>query len=83
MDNNGWIGIARQLTYFLSIVGADKDEDGRYLIGNGSVTSFMGVGGENADVVVDGEAVYFVDGRQCNLAAGLRGTSYGMGVKVF
>jgi hypothetical protein len=81
-NHEGWIGIYRQLLYFLNVVGADKDAKGRPIV-RGGISLFLGIENENNDVVVSGDAEYFVDGRACNLAAGLRSTSYGVGVKVF
>lgn len=71
----------RQLTYYLSVVGCDRDEEGRYCV-DGSISTFMGMHGENAEVVVGGDAVYYVDRQPKNLAAGLKSTSYGTAVKV-
>jgi hypothetical protein len=81
MNHDGWIGVMRQLTYYLSVVNCDRDEHGKFCV-DGSITTFMGMDGENAEVVVGGDAVYYVDRKPKNLAAGLKGTSYGMGVKV-
>jgi hypothetical protein len=80
VSGSGWIGMANQVEHFLAVVGADRDEEGRFLIGGPSaVVSFMGAGEE---VVVPADAVYFVGGKPCPLVAGLRTTSYGMGVVV-
>lgn len=76
----GWIGLARQVEYALSIVGADKDEEGKYLIYGEPPCSFLGLGDE---LVIGENTNYFVQGQKCNLAGLLRGTSYGMAVKVF
>lgn len=76
--NDGWIGDVEQLEHYLAVVNADKDEEGRFKIWGG-VT--VGIGGDEA--VVHGDAEYAVDGHHCNLGAGLRGTSYGLGIKVF
>lgn len=75
---DGWIGDLEQLEYYLSVVGADKDDEGKFKIW-GQVT--IGIGGREA--VVHGNAEYAVNDHRCNLAAGLRSTSYGLGVKVF
>jgi len=48
----------------------------------GRICSFLGLDGENAEVVVGGDAEYFVGGAARNLAAGLRSTSHGLGVRV-
>ena len=80
-SGDGWIGVMRELLHYLSVVGADRDDDGNFLV-RGSICSFLGMGGENAEVVVGGDAEYFVGGAARNLAAGLRSTSYGVGVRV-
>lgn len=75
----GWFGMLSQMLYYLGVVNADQDEEGRFKIG-GMVT--VGIGGD--EVVVHEDAHYFTDGRKCMLAAGLNGTSYGVrGIKVF
>ncbi len=76
-ERPGWFGLSAQLLHFLRTVGADRAEDGKFLIGGLVVT---GLGGE--DVVLDAEAVYFVGGQPHGLASGLAGTSYGMSVMV-
>jgi hypothetical protein len=76
--HDGWIGDVEQLEHYLSVVKADKDHEGKFKVW-GTVT--VGIGGQEA--VVHGDAEYAVDGHRCNLAAGLRSTSYGVGVKVF
>lgn len=76
---SGWIGLQSQVLHYLGVVGADRDEHGAFLIAGEPVVSFMGAGKE---VVVSGETVYFAGGKPCNLAAGLKSTSYGMGVVV-
>lgn len=76
-ENAGWFGDDAQVQHYLRTVNADRDEDGRFLIG-GMVA--VGYGGK--ELVVGGDAVYFVDGQPRGLASGLRGTSYGMAVVV-
>lgn len=80
----GWFGIQRQVLHFLRTVGADRDPTGNFLIGGTQVISgFMGLDeGENTEVVIPTETYYLSNGRQCNLAAGLRSTSYGTAVYV-
>lgn len=73
----GWFGTPAQLDNFLRVVGADRDEDGKFLIGG---TLAVGLGAQ--DVVVGSDAVYFVNGEPHNLALGLAGTSYGLSVVV-
>ena len=75
----GWFGPERQLRYALSIVGADKDESGRYLIYNEPVT----VGLDGTEAVVPDGAEYSVDGKRKNLAGLFNSTSYGTAVAVF
>ena len=75
----GWIGAKPELMNALRVINADKDDEGDFLIGSGKVVSFLGAGEE---FVVDDDAVYFVEGRQCALAGLLNSTSYGVGVTV-
>lgn len=81
-DHAGWIGINRQMLHFLRVVGADRDEEGKFLLANGGVYFFMGIVGANAEVVVGADTKYFINGQPCGLAAGLHSTSYGMKVQV-
>ena len=80
-DHAGWIGINRQLLHFLRVIGADRDEDGKFLV-TGSIVTFLGLGDLDAEVVVGAGAKYFIDGQPAGLAAGLHSTSYGMKVQV-
>jgi hypothetical protein len=77
-ERAGWIGGTDEMLHTLGVLGADTDEEGRFLI-YGKVV--FGIGGDEA--VVTGEAEYRVDGERKNLAAALRDTSYGVGVMVF
>lgn len=77
----GWTGIMSQLLHYLRIVGADTDEEGKFLI-RGEVVTFMGMSGDGAETVVGPKAVYFIDGHPYNLAHGLGTTSYGTNVMV-
>ena len=79
---SGWIGQQGQVHYYLSVVGADKDKDGRFIIVNGGAYTFLGLVGDREDIVIDGNACYLKDGHKCGLAAGLGSTSYGMRVQV-
>ena len=47
-DHAGWIGINRQLLHFMRVVGADRDEEGKFLV-TGSIVTFLGLGGEDAE----------------------------------
>jgi hypothetical protein len=63
----------------LRTVGADRDEEGNFLI-DGGVASFMGLGEE---VCVSDGAHYLVGGQPRSLAALMNSTSYGVrGVQV-
>ena len=73
----GWFGSPEQVQHVLRSVGADKDEDGRFLLGGEPV--FVGLDG---DLVVPAGTEYLVNGKRANLAALLGSTSYGLAVKV-
>ena len=75
----GWIGNARQLTYTLDCMGADRDEEGKFKIYNSAPVSFMGCGEE---MVVDDDCCYSVNGKKASLAGALNSTSYGLQVTV-
>lgn len=77
-DRLGWFGQPDQMLHYLRTVGADRDAEGQFLVAGMPVV--LGLGG--LDVVVPTETVYFVGGQPCGLAAGLRGTSYGIGMVV-
>jgi len=81
----GWIGMADQIETYLNVVGADKDSNGRFKIyvpedAEEGPVSFLGMGEE---IVLRGTEEYSVEGHRNNLAAGLRSTSYGVGIRVF
>jgi len=79
----GWSGRNDQVLHFLRIVGADRDDDGRFILTPvDAVVFFLGIVTETADVVVNPQARYYVDGKGYSLVAGLRGTSYGHAVQV-
>ena len=83
MAGSGWVGRESQLLDFLRMVGADQDEEGRFILDGGDVTVFLGGAGvENPDVVVPEEARYFVNGQQRSLASGLVDAGHGVGVTV-
>lgn len=75
----GWIGMKRDMLHYLDMVSADKNAEGAYLIDGRGVISGL----DGQEVVVPDETRYFVDGKPKMLAAGLRTTSAGVGVKVF
>jgi len=80
--NMGWIGTQRQVLYYLQVVGADKDEHGRFVIVDGGCFAFLGIEADDNDMVVDGNACYLMGGQKVGLAAGLGQTSYGRRVNV-
>ena len=79
----GWIGTAEQIDHYLTTIGADKDEEGRFKIyfpaDDGPPVSFLGLGDE---FVLHGSEDYSVDGERRNLANGLREAEVGLGVMV-
>lgn len=79
----GWMGTAGQVRSYLDTVNADRDEQGRFLVGGG-IAGFMGMSldNPNTEVVLGSDAYYLAGGRKCSLAGGLRSTSYGFGVMV-
>jgi hypothetical protein len=77
----GWLGVMRQVLYALSTVNADKDSEGKYLV-RGDVISFLGLGGENAEVLIAENAEYYVQGKPYSLVGLMRATSYGVACTV-
>jgi hypothetical protein len=80
--SSGWIGDAEELEHYLATVHADCDEEDKFMIWvteDGGPVSFMGVGDE---IVLHGTEEYSVKGHRFNLAAGLKSTSYGIGIIV-
>ena len=73
------------MLHYLRTVKADRADDGVQFTlraqGGGAAT-FMGSTDPTADVAVTADVEYFVGGRACNLSAGMRSTSYGMGAVV-
>lgn len=82
MISAGWIGQQGQVTHYLSVIGADRDEQGRFIIVNGGAYTFLGLVGDREEILIDGNACYLINGQPANLAAGLATTSYGMKVQV-
>lgn len=78
----GWIGVNSQMMYALRVVGADRDEDGRFLIYGDMPVNFLGLGGDNAEVVVSDAVEYSVNGKRACLAGLMNSTSYGSKVTV-
>ena len=78
---NGWLGIMRNVLYALSTVNSDKDKEGKYLV-SGSIASFLGISGEDAEVLIDDSAQYYIEGKPYSLVGLMRSTSYGISCKV-
>lgn len=76
---NGWIGPVAALDHYLGVVGADRDRDGRFLIGGDP--PIYGMGGD--EVVLSDGTVYYAGGRPVPLAGALAQTSSGLPVRVF
>ncbi len=74
-----WIGPEAAILHYLTVVGADRGADRRFIISGEQVI----VGLDPAEIVVPDGTVYFVDGRPKNLASGLSVTSQGVGVKLY
>ena len=73
----GWLGHPDDIVSVLTLAGADKDEEGRFLIFSSPVVS-----GLDGDVLVPADAEYSIAGKRANLAALLSATSYGVSVGV-
>jgi hypothetical protein len=75
--DSGWFGSPEQVEHVLKTLGADKDEEGRFLLYGEA--PFVGLDG---DLVVSSKVLYSVSGKRQNLVAALRKTSYGLSVTV-
>lgn len=73
----GWIGEPEQLLYVLGLAGADRDEEGMFLIYGEPV-----VHGLTGESLVSAGCEYSVRGNRANLAALLSSTSYGLRITV-
>jgi hypothetical protein len=73
----GWIGDPEQVLYVLGLAGADRDEEGKFLIYGEPV-----IAGLTGETLVPAGAEYAVRGHRANLAALLSSTSYGLGITV-
>lgn len=74
----GWSGDINELLHVLRTLGADQDEQGKFIV-SGGICLFMGIG---PDCVVDDEAKYMKGGEWYSMAAALGATSYGLKVTV-
>lgn len=78
----GWLGSVRELRHALDVVGADRDEDGSFVL-SGDVATFLGDASPDAEVVVGADAHFYLAGESRSLAGLLGATSYGVRVAVF
>ncbi len=82
----GWMGVMRAVSNYLRVVGADQDEDGRFILlvpEDGGLVSFLGLPlNEGSDVIVPHNVQYLVSGHPSNLALGLGSTSSGLSIYV-
>lgn len=76
---NGWVGDVDIVGEYLDSVHADRDQDGRFLIGGDPPV--YGGGGE--EIVISDRTVYYVEGRPVPLAPALESRGGGVPVKVF
>lgn len=76
---NGWVGRVCAVENYLGVAGADKDPDGRFLIGG--EPPVYGYGGD--EIVLSDAVVYYLEGRPVPLAAAMADTSSGTGIRVF
>lgn len=74
-----WFGPTRQVLFYLSTVGADRDSNGSFIITGAPIAT--GMGGDEA--VVPDATSYLVNGERKALAAGLCSTSFGTKVVAF
>ena len=75
----GWIGMMDKVIYTLDILGADKDDEGRFLIYDKEVVTFLGLGDE---ALIHDDVCYSVNGHKASLAGAMGMTSYGCKVTV-
>jgi len=75
----GWIGSKEELMNVLAVHGADKDDEGNYLVYVDPPVSFLGMGEE---WVVSNKTEISYKGKRINLAWLLGQTSYGSKVQV-
>ena len=78
----GWIGPTRTVENFLAVVGADRDNDGRFVVVGEAPSSFMGQGDE---LVIPAGCCYLAQGKPVPLAAtmvSIMGEGAGRGLSV-
>ncbi len=78
----GWLGVKRQLLYYLRVIGARQDEQGNFLIGGAPIVSFLGLDDEDSDVLVPPDTYCLIGEHEVPIAPGLNSTSYRLPVMV-
>jgi len=78
----GWIGIQSQLMHTLDTFGVDRDENGKIKWYGTPPSCFLGIGGDNAEVVVGDDAEVEINGQRRPVSGLLAQTSYGTNVTV-
>lgn len=63
-SNSGWIGPTSAVLEALESIGADRDDDGNYLLTGEAPTSFLGLGDE---LCVPERCMYLLKGEPCPL----------------
>ena len=74
--SNGWMGVWSQAVNAIYADGGDFDDDGKPIVDG--VLFFLGIQNPGADVVIPGDARYYVKGKPYLLAALLNSTSCGV-----
>ena len=77
MSNNGWFGESSQLLYALETFGADKDENGCFVVFDAPVTA-----GFDGGVCVPENAKCLINGKPSSIADLMRQTSYGISATI-
>ena len=75
----GWIGYIDKVQHVLSTIGADKDQEGKFLIYGKPPVTFLGIGEE---MLISDQTEYSVKKQRFGLAVLMNSTSYGLKVNV-
>lgn len=70
-----WMGMSKDVENALRTVGADTDENGKFLIAGSPPISFLGLGDE---MVIKDEVMFMKGGQPCSLTHLMNGTSCGL-----
>lgn len=77
----GWIGSNSELLNCLRVFGAEKDEEGRFIIVGDQPKCFMG--SDDNDVVLSDNVKCIIKGKEVVVSELLKDTSHGFSVTVF